>query len=710
MKDTSTVEQASTVKYYMPHHPVIRDDKQTTKLRIVFDVSSHEEGSPSLNDCLLIGPNLNPDLLHVLIKFRLHKVAFTADIAKAFLQIGLKERDRDIVRFLWTYDPSSQNSKREPCIMRMNRVVFGVASSPFLLAATIRTHLKQYGSEQPATVALLQESLYVDDLIVSLPDVDEACFISAQAKAILSAAGMELRKWTTNSSDLRTRWIKDQIESPADSETHNTALRLGLIWRHDHDDFVFDLRQVLDVLERKESTKRSVLQISSRIFDPIGFLTPYTIRVKCLFQEMWERGLKWDEELPPDLAHKWKQWCDELSQLHLVAIPRWYNILTDQQEKTRLHVFCDASERAYCAVGYLQGKSETAEIISTLVTSKSRVAPLKKMTLPRLELMGALIGARLAHNLLKALKIRENHLYMWTDSMIALNWIRSSAQKWKPFVANRVTEIQSLTKLESWSHCDGKHTPTDLPTRGQAVNSLIDNQLWWNGPDFLQSVNPVVSVDVELPEEEVNAELRSKFQVAVQFSSTDKREPLLDLCRYSKLNTVLRITAWVQRFVTNTCSSIKNRGELSAEELMAAEVYWVRMTQEETFEREMNLLKDGQCVHKDSKIKELKPFLDEKGLISVGGRLQLSDLNFREQHPWILPAKHRYCELLIQKCHEKSLHSGTRDTLMQVRDRFWILKGRQLVKQIVGRCPVCKKFKAKPAQQATAPLPRDRVI
>ncbi len=111
---------------------------------------------------------------------------------------------------------------------------------------------------------------------------------------------------------------------------------------------------------------------------------------------------------------------------------------------------------------------------------------------------------------------------------------------------------------------------------------------------------------------------------------------------------------------------------------MAAEVYWVRMTQEETFEREMNLLKEGQCVHKDSKIKELKPFLDEKGLISVGGMLQLSDLNFREQHPWILPAKHRYCELLIQKCLEKSLHSGTRDTLMQVRDRFWILKGKQL--------------------------------
>ncbi len=159
-----------------------------------------------------------------------------------------------------------------------------------------------------------------------------------------------------------------------------------------------------------------------------------------------------------------------------------FGISNQQGETVRLHVFSDASESAYCAVGYLQGKSETAEMISPLVASKSRVAPLKKIMLPQLELMGALIGARLAQNLLKALKIRENHLHMWTDSMIVLNWIRSSAEKWKHFVANRVTEIQSLTTPESWSHCDGKCNQADLPKRGQSVNSLIDNQLWCNGP------------------------------------------------------------------------------------------------------------------------------------------------------------------------------------------------------------------------------------
>ncbi|GAA6071844.1 uncharacterized protein LOC112140627 [Tachysurus ichikawai] len=157
VQDTQIAEQTSTAKYYMPHHPVVRHDQATTKLRIVFDASSHDE----------------------------------ANIAKVFLQIGLKERDRDVVRFLWTYDPSSQNSEKELCTMRMNRVVFGVASSPFLLAATIR-NLKQYESEQPETVAVLRESLYVDDLIASSPYVNKACSITAQAKAILAAGAAEM--------------------------------------------------------------------------------------------------------------------------------------------------------------------------------------------------------------------------------------------------------------------------------------------------------------------------------------------------------------------------------------------------------------------------------------------------------------------------------------------------------------------------------------
>lgn len=172
---------------------------------------------------------------------------------------------------------------------------------------------------------------------------------------------------------------------------------------------------------------------------------------------------------------------------------------------------------------------------------------------------------------------------------------------------------------------------------------------------------------------------------------------------------MLRITAWVKRFITNARSSQKTQGELTALELTAAEMYWVRVAQEHSFCQEVSALKAGQDVSRVSKIRDLKPFLDENSLICVGGRLQHSDLSFREQHPWVLQTKHKYSKLLVQYCHETVMHSGVRDTLVQMREKYWVLKGRQLVKKMVSRCYICLKLKVKPAQQVTAPLPRDRV-
>ncbi|KAI3374114.1 hypothetical protein L3Q82_005934 [Scortum barcoo] len=353
----------------------------------------------------------------------------------------------------------------------MSRVVFGVSPSPFLLAATIRKHIKQYETEQPKTVEALRECLYVDDFIASSSDVDEALSVTTKAKEILSHAGMNLCKWITNSPERRAKWTERGMEHTTETATCGNVLKvLGLVWRSEKDDFVFDLKGLLDIMKGKENTKRNVLQTSARIFDPIGFLTPFTIRAKCLFQELWERGVGWDDQLPSDLAEKWDRWCAELPQLHQLDIPRWYQIdIKPDSQTVKLHVFCDASERAYSAVAYLQGENKEKEIVTSFVASKSKVAPLKKMTLPRLELMGALIGARLGNNLLKPLKMEINQLNMWTDSMIVLHWIRSTAQRWKPFVASRVAEIQGLTKRELWSHCNGKNNPADLPTRGQSV-------------------------------------------------------------------------------------------------------------------------------------------------------------------------------------------------------------------------------------------------
>ncbi|XP_021424211.2 uncharacterized protein LOC110493928 [Oncorhynchus mykiss] len=221
---------ADNVKYYLPHHAVLREDKVTTKLRVVFDASSHEDGCPSLNDCLLTGPNLNPDLLSVLIKFRLHEIAFMADIKKAFLQISLAERDRETVRFLWLTGPPKGENEEELRVLRMKRVVFGASPSPFLLAATIRKHLKQYETEQPEVVEILRESLYVDDFIASSRNVEEAYLVTTTAKRMLSNAGMDLCKWMTNSPELKTKWEESTTtDHPLTLQTQGVVLKvLGL--------------------------------------------------------------------------------------------------------------------------------------------------------------------------------------------------------------------------------------------------------------------------------------------------------------------------------------------------------------------------------------------------------------------------------------------------------------------------------------------------
>ncbi|KAI3361585.1 hypothetical protein L3Q82_013725 [Scortum barcoo] len=286
LESNKSAETESKITYYLSHHAVIREDKIQTA-----------------SDCL-----------------------HGTDTEKAFLQISLAERDRDVVRFIWLTGPPDAESTR-PHVMRMLRVVFGVSSSPFLLAATIRNHLEKYKVTQPHAVNILKDSLYVNDLIASASNVEEAYALTAGAKEILADASMNLCKWTTNSPELKTKWLNSDLDFTQETEAHGCVLKvLGLIWRPDTDNFVFDLKHLMDILKGKGNTKRSVLRSSARIFDPIGFLTPFTITVKCLFQEMWRRGISWDEELPAELSEAWQQWCMELPQIHQIVIPKWYGV------------------------------------------------------------------------------------------------------------------------------------------------------------------------------------------------------------------------------------------------------------------------------------------------------------------------------------------------------------------------------------------------
>lgn len=698
--------------YYMPHQAVVRQESTTTRLRVVFDASSSAAGCLSLNDALSGGPNLNPDLTDLLIKFRMHRVAIVADIEKAFLQVALSQEDRDALRFLW-YETTPESGKDLPAVVtwKMTRVPFGATSSPFLLAATLRHHLKRLQDEYPVTTGILRDHLYVDDLVTGADSTNEAILICDEAEGILEGAGMHLRKWKSNERQL----IDHLKQKDGDHDDKFTMLEttkvLGVNWDPKDDILRYDMTSLIEFLANRENTKRYVLRSSARIFDPLGFLSPVVTTVKIMFQTLWERGLDWDDALPPDICSDWEKWCIELPSLKAICVPRLMMRRSQYEGKeVTLHVFCDASPKAYGAVVYVTSESPAGEVGVALVMAKSRVAPLKRLSLPRLELMGTLVGARLAHHLRPLLHLEEAPIYLWTDSMVALHWIKSSANRWKPFVANRVSEIQTLTDPSEWRHCPGKENPADQLTRGIFPSALMENRVWWSGPLWLQEpqncwpgkAEKITSVDGCKDEEKRIAMLGVTTQTEM--------DPILNLERYSSYTRAVRVTACIYRFLNNCRSpESKRTGPLTAEEVIGAELYWQTTSQRQAFGSDIVNLRNAAPLEKNSAVRNLSPYLDEDGVLRVGGRLQLSDNNERVKHPIILASDHPFTTLLIEKEHRRLLHAGTRDTLAQLRESYWILRGRQAVKKLLRRCITCRRQKSRPASEPTAPLPADRI-
>ncbi|XP_037502495.1 uncharacterized protein LOC119376894 [Rhipicephalus sanguineus] len=425
---------------------------------------------------------------------------------------------------------------------------------------------------------------------------------------------------------------------------------------------------------------------------------------------LWELGAGWDDPLPEEMRAEWDCWCEELQCIKGVSIPRVISrdFRHEETEKV-LHIFCDASPKAYGAVAYVACKSPLGIITISLIMAKSRVAPLKRLSLPRLELMGALIGARLCRYVVKALDLQNAATILWTDSTVAMHWIKGNSARWKPFVANRVSELQALTDPKDWRHCPGPDNPADLITRGILPSALLESELWWKGPHWLHgdethwptTGEPCPGVA------ECHVEERKVTVMPIVSSSS---EAVLKVEEFSSFSRVVRVTAWIHRFVNN-CRNGKERkgGPLRAEEVIDAERYWLAATQGEAFSDDISNLKAQRPLRKGSPVLPFNPYLDREGLMRVGGRLQFTDNHEETKHPIVLPGTHPFTLLLIKKEHVRMLHSGVRDTLAQLRESYWIIRGRQAVKKVIKRCLICRKQSCPPATEPVAPLPADRV-
>ena len=489
--------------HYLPHHAVIRKEAKTTKLRVVYDASSKErKKGVSLNDCLHVGPALSPLLYEILIRFREKPIALVGDIEKAFLNIEISLRDRDCLRFLWVNNVDSEHV--DPVVYRFCRVVFGVHCSPFLLNATLQYHLDTFIEVDPEFVRMMKRSFYVDDLVSGEKTTQDAIQLHDKAQTRLALGGFKLRKWLTNSQELRTKIAQCELRDEPDvnkqianaDESYAKEMLgvkvgtkcekvLGLSWNCDQDLFVFELTELAKRADGLPVTKRSILKVVAGLYDPLGVIGPVVVSVRLLFQELCANKVDWDDELKDEERKRWIGWLDDLRTAKEVSVPRCVYHMYQRPVNCSLHGFADASIKAYCAVVYFVCEAYGAVHV-TLLTSKTRVAPLKKLTIPRLELMSGRILARLMDTVKNALK-EEVHITgtcQWLDSKTALWWINNKGE-WKQFVRQRVNEILRLTRKEDWAHCPGEQNPADVGSRGERALKLKENELWWKGPYWL---------------------------------------------------------------------------------------------------------------------------------------------------------------------------------------------------------------------------------
>ena len=483
-------ELSSRSAYFLPHHGVIREDKDTTKLRIVFDGSARsEKRHHSINDCLEKGPNLTPLIFDVLLRFRTHRIGITADIEKAFHQIMIELEDRNMLRLLW-FDKVQE---ADPKIVqyRFCRLVFGLTPSPAILQGVIQHHLSRQRSNDPVVIELLSNTLYVDDFPGGASDVEGGYHLYCQSK---KKGGFNLRKWRTNDSTLQQMIDRTEGEAakniPVSQPAVDKPLKiLGLGWNISRDNFCVDFNELIQFVNTLPPTKRSLLRVTAKVYDPFGFISPFTVSFKVIFQQLCTQKVNWDDKLEGSSLVHWMRLSKEFSLLTSIQVPRCLFAKDRSPVRCQLHGFSDASEKAYAAVIFLRIEySEGDSVDANIVASKARVSPIKKQTIPRLELLGATILARLLNTVQQQLNSLplDTQSFCWTDSFTTLCWIKNERQ-WKPYVQNRVEEIRNLTDRDSWRFCPGKDNPADIPSRSCVAEDLVNNDLWWNGPSFLKA-------------------------------------------------------------------------------------------------------------------------------------------------------------------------------------------------------------------------------
>lgn len=695
--------------WFIPHLGVVHPAKPG-KLRVVHDAAACVKGV-SLNSQLLPGPDLSNSIVGVLCRFREYAVGFMADIADMFLRIRIQEKDQYSQLFLWRGD----RRDIEPRIFKMNSLIFGAKTSPCTAEFVRIKNAERFRERFPRAVTGIIENFYVDDLLFGADTVVEARKLINDIIWINSQGNFNLVGWSSNEGEALSdvRQEERTTRAVALEKGDLCAQRLlGLEWLPNTDELGFNLR--MDKLDeglktgKKVPTKREALRVVMSVYDPLGILSPVSIRAKVLMQSLWSRGIGWDQVVPPDLFESWRDWLKVLDATRGVKLPRYLGTTRNTEERREMHIFCDASSSAMCAVAYLRVEKENKSVSVSFLASKTRVGPLKGQTVPRMELTAALLGAQLANKIITEQTVEIHEKVLWTDSTNVIWWLRSSSVEHQQFVSNRLGALDELTSPKEWRWLSGKSNPADDGTRVTSVIDLSPGGRWLSGPEFLSEPRRKWPTEIPRTPNESEKSLL-EFRPAAVFTLQAKVVSILDTERFSQHRRMIRTMGYVLKFA-QLCRRETAEVALSARDVARAEISLVKESQRRSFSREIDLVKGQKVVPKDSRLWNVNLHVDEQGILRISGRIENADFAPRDtRNPMVLDGRDQYTRLLIIRTHEESAHGGVELVLATLRERFWIVCPRNSIKKLIYQCVRCTMRKSKPMTALMGQLPIERL-
>ena len=685
------VEQRPKIAYYLPIFAVVKPDRDTTKLRIVVDARV-PFNNKSLNDCIYPGPNRINDLTEVLLRFRLNNIGLIGDISEMFLQLILSPEDRKYHRFLYRKSEEEELGEYEFLVHS-----FGNAGSPAVAVHALFEAAKEMATEYPRAAECVLKSTLIDDHLDSVNTTEEALELYEGIKAISASLKMNVRKFCSNSKTVMASIPEEDRGKGHEILGDNDVLlpltkTLGIVWDPEAD--LFSFKEGLAAPGPWD--KKHILRTYARVFDPLGFVVAWVVSARILFQKCWRDGLDWKDELGEEKTKTWKAWMEGLTSLNQVKIPRCLRPVPEGSvvEDYQVHIFADASKDAYCAVAYFRTSYKDREPEIRFVMARAKVGPTKPVTIPRMELMAAVLAVKISGIISNALKLKQDQIRFWSDSRNVLAWLRTDEKDLLQFVANRIDKIQKQSNRDSWRWVPTAVNAADHGSRGVAMDQLLSLEQWWSGPAFLRRPPEEwpEEQDVEMTEEGLvelkktatvlkTMEVPPKVQEALSKQVLEEEEvetlhrPPLLTTWLKNVRSLAWLCCWKRKMLERLRAKkplrfknadtyrvkgtpadkkvvIKN-AELEPQDLEEGETALIRYIQAKGFAHEILSLRRTGHVLKSSKLSKLGPKMDKHGVLRLAGLLRgATHIKFEKRCPVILPKNNVFVRLLMRHYHE----------------------------------------------------------